>query len=149
MGAMPIPGPGGGGAPDVQALQARSMVDRLSQLAPQQGGASPDAAGMQLSSQMSQLKGADPNLMTKAGEMIKSMLMAMQFRMAFVTPEAARHAMMAQKSLDSMLEALKKASAVTNTVAPIANNAGMTPPGGPQAGGPAGGMGAMPGIGQP
>lgn len=119
---------------DVRQMQARNLVERLAtQGGPAQGGASPDAAGGQLSQQLSELKGADPQLMTKATEQIKAMLLAIQVRMAFQVPEAARHAATAQRSIDQMLKALQQATAAVNTVQdpaaqnPIVNQAGISP----------------------
>ena len=119
---------------DVRAMQARNLVERLAtQGGPAAGGATPDAAGGQLSQQLSELKGADPQLMTKATEQIKAMLLAIQVRTAFQIPEAARHAATAQKAIDSMLKALKQATAAANTVQapggenPIVNQAGISP----------------------
>lgn len=110
---------------DVRAMAAKSMMERMAKMGP--GGASPDAAGAQLSQQLSELKGADPQLLSKAGEQVKAMLLAIQVRTAFQVPEAARHAAAAQKSIDSMLKALQQASATANTVSsPIVNNAGMS-----------------------
>ena len=118
---------------DVRAMQARNLVERLAtQGGPAQGGASPDAAGGQLSQQLSELKGADPQLMTKATEQIKAMLLAIQVRTAFQIPEAARHAAQAQKAIDAMLKALNQATAAANTIQmpgqnPIVNQAGISP----------------------
>lgn len=114
---------------DVRAMQARNLVEQLAQRGgPEQGGASPSAAGGQLSQQMSELNGADPQMLVKATEQIKAMLLAIQVRAAFTIPEAARHAASAQKSIDGMLKALTQATATANTVsAPIVNNAGMSP----------------------
>jgi hypothetical protein len=129
MGAFP----GAAGPVDVRAMQARSLVERLAQGAgggPDQPGAGgPDAAGGQLSQQLSELKGADPQLMSKATEQIKAMLLAIQVRMAFQVPEAARHAAQAQKSIDGMLKALQQATAAANTIQqPIVNQAGVSSP---------------------
>jgi len=120
-----------------QGVRASQLIEQLAKRGgPAAGGASPDAAGAQLSQQMAELKGADPQLLTKAGEQVKSMLLAIQFRTAFQVPEAARHAAQAQKSIDAMLKALQQASATAQTVqSPIVNNAGLNPvqnPGGEQ-----------------
>jgi hypothetical protein len=137
-------------------MQARSLVERLAQGAgggPDQPGAGgPDAAGGQLSQQLSELKGADPQLMQKATEQIKAMLLAIQVRTAFQVPEAARHAAQAQKSIDGMLKALQQATAAANTIqAPIVNQAGVSAPSlgpvaGPQQLPPPGGMGGSGGM---
>lgn len=141
------------GPVDVRAMQARNLVERLAQQGgPDQGGASPDAAGGQLSQQLSELKGADPQLMVKATEQMKAMALAIQVRMAFVNPEAARHMAQAQKSLDGALKALNQAAATANTIQqPIVNQAGVSSPsmgpvGGPQQLPPPGGMGGSAGM---
>lgn len=127
MGASPV---------DVRSMMARQMVERLSQQGASSGGASPDAAGAQLSQQMSELQGADPQLMVKATEQMKAMSLAIMVRTAFQVPEASRHMAQVQKSLDAAIKALQQASATANTVSqPIVNNAGMNPvqsPGGGQ-----------------
>lgn len=128
---------------DVRSMMARQMVERLAQKggSPQQGGASPDAAGQQLSQQLSELKGADPQLLVKAAEQMKSMALAIQVRTSFQVPAAARHMAQAQKSLDAAIKELQQASATANTVSsPIVNNAGMNPGQNPGAGGGAEGM---------
>jgi len=111
-------------------MMARQMVERMAQRGPQQGGGAggPDAAGQQVSKQLSELKGADPQLLTKAVEQMKAMALAIQVRTAFQVPEAARHMAQAQKSFDAALKSLEQAAATANTVsAPIVNNAGMSP----------------------
>jgi hypothetical protein len=119
-------------------MQAAQMVKRLADRGPQQGGASPDASGQQLSQQLSELKGADPQLLAKAAEQMKAMGLAIQVRTAFQVPDAARHFATAQKAIDAGIKALQQASATANTVsAPIVNNAGMNPaqnPGGEPSG---------------
>lgn len=135
-----------GSAPvDVRGMQARQMVEQLAKRGgPSQGGTSPDASGQQLSQQLSELKGADPSLLTKAAEQMKAMALAIQVRTAFQVPEAARHMAQAQKSLDAAIKALQQAAATANTVSsPIVNNAGINPQQPQQPGGP-GGPGAQP-----
>ena len=113
---------------NVPGMQARQLVERLAQRGAPQGGASPDAAGQQLSQQLSELKGADPQLLLKAAEQMKAMALAIQVRTAFQVPEAGRHMAQAQKSLDAAIKALQQASATANTASsPIVNNAGMSP----------------------
>lgn len=116
---------------------ARQLVERLAQ---NKGGAEPDAAGQQLSAQFSQLQGADPQMLLKAAQQLKSMLLAIDVRTAFTVPEASRHAGQARKSIDAMIKALEQGAATQATVRPpIANNAAMPNPqpqqmpgGGPQ-----------------
>lgn len=113
---------------DVRAMQARQMVEQLAKRGPGQGGASPDASGQQVSQQLSELKGADPQLLVKASEQMKAMALAIQVRTAFQVPEAGRHMAQAQKSLDAAIKALQQAAATANTVSsPIVNNAGLNP----------------------
>src|ERR1700680_4063676 len=92
----------------VQASMARQLVQRLAQ---GQGGAQPDAAGAQLAAQFSQLQGADPQMLLKAAQQLKAMLVAIFARTSFTIPEAARHAGTAQKSIDSMIKALEQGAA--------------------------------------
>jgi hypothetical protein len=137
---------------DVRGMQASQMVQRLAKMGPQSGGAggaggaaSPDAAGQQMSQQLSELKGADPQMLVKAAEQMKAMATAIYVRTSFQVPEAARHIAQATKSLDAAIKALQQASATANTVSsPIVNNAGMSPtqpqPGGQPDGGGAEGM---------
>lgn len=113
---------------DMRGMQARHLVEQLAKRGPQQGGASPDASGQQLSQQLSELRGADPQLLVKASEQMKAMALAIQVRSAFQVPEAARHMAQAQKSLDAAIKALQQAAATANTVSqPIVNQAGMSP----------------------
>ena len=131
------------------------MVERLAQQGgPQQPDtpSGPDAAGAQLSQQLSELKGADPQLMTKAVEQMKAILLAIDVRMAFTVPEVSRHAAAARKGIEGMINALQKATAAANTIqAPIVNQAGVSSPamgpvGGPQQLPPPGGMGGSGGM---
>lgn len=118
---------------DMRGMQARQMVERLSKQGPGQGGASPDASGQQVSQQLSELKGADPQMLTKAAEQMKAMALAIQVRTAFQVPGASRHFAQTIKSIDAAIKELQQASATANTVSsPIVNNAGMNPvqPGG-------------------
>ncbi len=125
-------------------MQARQMVEQLAKRGPGQGGATPDAAGQQLSQQLSELKGADPQLLVKAAEQMKAMALAIQVRTAFQVPNAAKHLAKVQQSIDAAIKELQQAAATANTVSsPIVNSAGMSPnqpqPGG--SGGPTPGGG--------
>lgn len=93
-------------------------------------GATPDAAGQQLSQQFSELNNADPAMGTNAAKQIKSMLVAMVGKYAFEVPEASRHAAQAMKSIDAMIKALEQGAATQKTVRPnpIQNGAGMPSP---------------------
>ena len=111
------------------------MVQRLAKMQPQGGAGTPDAAGQQLSQQMSELKGADPQMLVKAAEQMKAMATAIYVRTAFQVPGAARHIAQATKSLDAAIKELQQATATANTVSsPIVNNAGMNPAQNPESG---------------
>jgi hypothetical protein len=126
---------------DMKSMMASQMVKRLAQHG--QEGSDPSKAGQQLSEQMSQLAGADPKMLSKAMEQVKSMLVAIYTKTAFQVPEAARHAAQAQKSVDAALKALEQAAATLQTVeSPIVNQAGMSDPTA-QGGQPRSGQGAM------
>ena len=113
---------------DVRAMQARQLVDQLAKRGPGGGGVSPDQSGQQLSQQLSELKGADPQLLTKAAEQMKAMATAIYVRTTFQIPEAARHMAQATKSIDAAIKVLQQGAATANTVSsPIVNNAGMQP----------------------
>jgi hypothetical protein len=113
---------------DVRGMQARQMVEQLAKRGPQQGGNSPDAAGQQLSQQLSELKGADPQLLVKAAEQMKSMSLAIQVRTAFQVPNASRHFAKAIDAINAGIKELQQAAATANTVSsPIVNQAGLSP----------------------
>jgi uncharacterized protein YaaN involved in tellurite resistance len=109
---------------DMKSMMAQQMVKRLAAHGPQ--GSDPNQSGRQLSEQMSQLSGADPQMLSKAAEQVKSMLVAIYTKTAFQVPEAARHAATAQKAVDQMLKALEQGAATAQTVQPIVNQAGMS-----------------------
>lgn len=115
-----------------QSMMARQLIARLAGAAP--GGdpgqqASPDATGAQLGAQFSQLAGADPNMMLKAAQQLKAMLVAIFQRTAFTMPEAARHAGQANKSIDAMIKSLQDGAAAQMATAPIANSSALPNPG--------------------
>lgn len=129
---------------DVRGMQARQMVERMAR---QGGSPSPStspAAGQQLAEQMSALAGADPQMIQKALDQIKTMMVAIYTKSAFQIPEVARHVASAQKNIDAAIKAAEQASATLQTVnSPIVNNAGMNPQQGngpAQSGGPAEGL---------
>jgi len=130
---------------DVRSMLARQMVERMAkQGGPQQGGTGPEAAGQQLSSQLAELKGADPQMMTKAVEQMRSMGIALYAKSAFQIPGAARHIAKANEALGAALKELQQAGATANTVSsPIVNNAGMSPVQNPGGGEPSGGEGMV------
>lgn len=123
---------------------ARQLVQRLAGggAPPAAGGAAmgaPDApsmAGQQISAQLAELQGADPQSTLKILMQIKSQLVAIYPRTAFTMPGVANNVAATMKSLDRAIEDAKKAASTAQTVAPIANQAGQ-PQTGPE---PANGM---------
>lgn len=115
----------------VQASLSRQLIQRLAQSQMQGGGqpasasSTPDAVGQQLSSQFSQLAGADPNLLLKASQQLKQMLVAIFQRTAFTMPEASRHAGQASKAIDSMIKVLSDGVAAQAAASPIVNSAAL------------------------
>lgn len=119
----------------MQSSLSRQLIARLAQAAGQPGGggqpsdqATPDATGAQLGAQFSQLAGADPNMMLKAAQQVKAMMVAIFGRTAFSMPEAARHAGQANKSIDAMIKSLQEGAAAQMATAPIANSAALPNP---------------------
>ena len=99
--------------------------------------------GDQLGSQFAELKGADPEMMTKALTAMKGQLVSIYGRAAFTAPEVSQHIANAQKYIDKAIEAARKAATTLNTInPPIANNAAMPNPAA-VAGGGIGGPGGM------
>lgn len=136
----------------VRALMARQLIQRMAQ---GQGGANQEAMGSQLGSQFAQLQGADPQLMLKALNQIKLMLVPLFGRAAFAVPEVSRHVAQAQRSIDSAIKAAEQGAATQQSVRPvIVNNAAMPNPvqnpggGEPMGGGASGppGGGGVPGL---
>lgn len=126
-----------GQSPFNQAAQAQ-LVQRLAQMkgampggggGPEGGPSSPDAAGAQLSQQMSELAGADPQMLLKVVKQIKSMLIAVGLRAAFQVPDARRNLSKAEVGIDGAIKDFEKAAATLNSMRPpIANSAGIMSP---------------------
>jgi len=104
-GAMP---PGGTGAP----------------------GSSPPTppAGMQLSQQLAELQGADPDAIVKSLTQMKSMAVQHYTRAAFTMPGVTRNLAQVVKYLDNSIQEAEKAAATTAAAGPIANNAAIQNP---------------------
>jgi hypothetical protein len=109
-GAMPPPsgggpsGPGGPGAPPVPP------------------------AGMQLSQQLAELQGADPDAIIKSLTQMKSMAVQHYTRAAFTMPGVTRNLAQVVKYLDNSIQEAEKAAATTAAAGPIANNAAIQNP---------------------
>jgi hypothetical protein len=99
-------------------------------------GRPPDQAGQQISAQLSELNGADPDSTMKLLTQQKGILVALYSRSAFPMPKVAGHIAAAMKSIDKAIEESEKAVATQGAVQPpIANTAGQ-PMGDAQQNGP-------------
>lgn len=130
--------------PQLPAMMARQLLSRLAgggapgpQGPPQPpgpGGAAsmnanpPSAAGQQISQQLAELQGADPQSTLKLLQQVKSILVALYPRTAFTIPGVARNVAQSQKYIDNAIKEAEQAAATASTVqSPIANNTGITP----------------------
>ena len=114
------PGPGGPGGP---------------------GGPPTTPAGLQLSQQLAELQGADPDAMIKSLTSMKSMAVQQYTRAAFTMPGVTRNLAQVVKYLDNSIQEAEKAAATTAAAGPIANNAAIPNPAGQNA--PVNGMGSQ------
>ena len=116
------------------------------------GGASgPDSpptalAGLQLSQQLAELQGADPDAMVKSITQMKSMAMQLVTRAAFTMPGVTRNLFNVVKYLDNSIQEAEKAAATTAAAGPIANNAATPNPAGQNGGAPVSGLQSQPGA---
>jgi hypothetical protein len=98
-------------------------------------------AGLQLSQQLAELQGADPDAMVKSLTSIKSMVVSLYTRAVFTIPGVSRNLANVVKYLDNSIQEAEKAAATTSAAGPIANNAAI-----PNPAGQSGGMGSQPGA---
>lgn len=113
----------------VTSLLARGLVSRLAQGGAQpQGGmpgaqpSPPDNAGQQISAQLSELQGADPQSTLRMLQQMKSQIVVMYARTAFPMPEVSRNLAQMQKYVDNAIKAAEQGAGAMNA---IANNAGQ------------------------
>lgn len=103
------------------------------------GAGSPESAGDQLSTQIAELRGADPQMMQRTLTQIKGMLVSLYSRAAFQVPKAARAIAQAQRYVDDAIRESEQAAATASTVrgpqSMIANNAALANPSAPSQGG--------------
>jgi hypothetical protein len=85
-------------------------------------------AGDQVSRQLAELQGADPDALLKTLQQIKSMIVAIYVRASFQMPGVARNVAQVQKYLDNAIKEAEQAAATAATVSPIANNASIPNP---------------------
>jgi hypothetical protein len=98
-------------------------------------------AGLQLSQQLAELQGADPDAMIKSLTSMKSMAVQQYTRAAFTMPGVTRNLAQVVKYLDNCIQEAEKAAATTAAAGPITNNAAIPNPAGQNA--PVNGMGSQ------
>lgn len=113
------------------------------------GGPGPNAApatpaGLQLSQQLSELQGADPDAMVKSLTSVKGMIVTMYTRAAFTMPGVTRNLAQVVKYLDNSIQEAEKAAAATAAAGPIANNAAIPNPAGQTGTSPVAGLQSQP-----
>ena len=94
------------------------------------GGPPTTPAGLQLSQQLAELQGADPDAMIKSLTSMKSMAVQQYTRAAFTMPGVTRNLAQVVKYLDNCIQEAEKAAATTAAAGPIANNAAIPNPAG-------------------
>ena len=99
---------------------------------PPPGPASPPTtpAGLQLSQQLAELQGADPDAMVKSLTAQKSLAVQTYTRAVFTMPGVSRNMANVVKYLDNAIQEAEKAAATTAAAGPIANNAAIPNPAG-------------------
>lgn len=95
---------------------------------PQQGAPQPSPAGAQISQQLAELQGADPEAMMKALTQVKAILVSLYPRAAFSMPDVARELAQGEKYISNAISKAEKAAATAQAVTPIANNAAIPNP---------------------
>lgn len=122
-GGPPMPGgPGAGGPPPGPGGPGGSNAPPAT------------PAGLQLSQQLAELQGADPDATVKSLTSIKSQVMTLVTRCAFTMPGTTRNLFNVVKYLDNAIQEAEKAAATTASAGPIANNAAIPNPAGQQSG---------------
>lgn len=87
-------------------------------------------AGLQLSQQLAELQGADPDAMVKSLTAQKSLAVQTYTRAVFTMPGVSRNMANVVKYLDNAIQEAEKAAATTAAAGPIANNAAIPNPAG-------------------
>ena len=143
------PGPAAGGAPNGGPPAGPGgpmppppgMTGQGGPSGPGAGGPPSTPAGLQLSQQLAELQGADPDAMIKSLTSMKSMAVQQYTRAAFTMPGVKRNLAQVVKYLDNSIQEAEKAAATTAAAGPIANNAAIPNPAGQNA--PVMGMGSQ------
>ena len=95
---------------------------------------------MQLSQQLAELQGADPDAIIKSLTQMKSMAVQHYTRAAFTMPGVTRNLAQVVKYLDNSIQEAEKAAAATAAAGPIANNAAIPNPAGQNGSAPVAGV---------
>ena len=111
---------------------------------PGAGGPPSTPAGLQLSQQLAELQGADPDAMIKSLTSMKSMAVQQYTRAAFTMPGVTRNLAQVVKYLVNSIQEAEKAAATTAAAGPIANNAAIPNPAGQNGSAPVAGMMSQP-----
>ena len=138
----PPSGPGGPAGPNPAAIGAAGPGAGGPGGPP--GGPSPTPAGLQLSQQLAELQGADPDAMIKSLTSMKSMAVQHYTRAAFTMPGVTRNLAQVVTYLDNSIQEAEKAAATTAAAGPIANNAAIPNPAGQNGSAPVAGMMSQP-----
>ena len=139
-------GAAAGGPPSGPGGPAGPLPGAIGQAGPGAGGpggpSGPPAtpAGLQLSQQLSELQGADPDAMVKSLNSMKSMAVQQYTRAAFTMPGVTRNLAQVVKYLDNSIQEAEKAAATTAAAGPIANNAAIPNPAAQNGSAPVSGM---------
>ena len=142
-------GPAAGGAPTGPGGPMPPPPGMMGQGGPPGGGPPPPGpnsppttpAGLQLSQQLAELQGVDPDAIIKGLTGMKSMAVQFYTRAAFTLPGVTRNLAQVVKYLDNCIQEAEKAAATTAAAGPIANNAAIPNPAGQNA--PVNGMGSQ------
>jgi hypothetical protein len=140
-------GPAAGGPPAGPAGPLPPPPGMTGQAGPGGPGASgppSTPAGLQLSQQLAELQGADPDAMIKSLTSMKSMAVQHYTRAAFTMPGVTRNLAQVVKYLDNSIQEAEKAAATTAAAGPIANNAAIPNPAGQNGSVPVSGMMSQP-----
>jgi len=138
----PPAGPGGPAGPTPGAIGAAGPGGPGSAGPGGPGPNSPPTtpAGLQLSQQLAELQGADPDAMVKSLTSIKSVAVSLYTRAAFTLPGVTRNLAQVVKYLDNSIQEAEKAAATTSAAGPIANNAAIPNPAGQSGSSPVAGL---------
>jgi hypothetical protein len=110
------------------------------------GGPPSTPAGLQLSQQLAELQGVDPDAMIKSLTSMKGMGVSLYTRAAFTLPGVTRNLAQVIKYLDNCIQEAEKAAATTAAAGPVANNAAIPNPAGQNGSSPVSGLQSQPGA---